>query len=502
MLALAQSGHGQIFMNFTTDRGYRQSLTGVNFTGGSFGIDVGDGVFVYNGGCPLNGSPTYFPAIPLIGCITGATGLVAFGDLDRDGIRDDFTYWEIISVNPAQIIEPFRSDLVKLYAAPPSRLPRPLGLFGDDSFVVWFNIQTTAIRQNPLTGYTFDVAYRADERNRMDNEIVQGLYQFTFPRLGAPNIPVGLSVTHAPIPEGRIRKNNIWQGFRFLGPDRKAGLPWSADGFVQYDPRLVTEVNWEGNTANVVYPQADNLYFSLVSFDPDTTNPPPGVPNDPTGPTGDPVFPPIVGPQVARVLLPLPTDDSFVMPPFVLPIGAEAVIRVTLDRRLPSSTVTFDRATRDFELPVRFVDTYAGWAIITFPFGSPASVTAPSADPDGDGFTNLEEWTAGTDPLDPTSRPPAPGGLRFVQTAAKKSEAAVTPGYWTMSFPKLAHHEAALRYEVEFSEGNLSSWRTLTANDPQWTVENVSSATELVVKSKSPELSGNGFFRVKRIYKP
>jgi hypothetical protein len=190
------------------------------------------------------------------------------------------------------------------------------------------------------------------------------------------------------------------------------------------------------------------------------------------------------------------------MPPFVLPIGAEAEIRVTLDRRLPSSTVTFDRATRDFELPVRFVDTYAGWAVITFPFGSPASVTAPSADPDGDGFTNLEEWTAGTDPLDPASRPPAPGGLRFVQTAAKKSESAVTPGYWTMSFPKLAHHEAALRYEVQFSEGNLSSWRTLTANDPQWTVENVSSATELVVKSKSPELSGNGFFRVKRIYKP
>jgi hypothetical protein len=39
---------------------------------------------------------------------------------------------------------------------------------------------------------------------------------------------------------------------------------------------------------------------------------------------------------------------------------------------------------------------------------------APQRDPDEDGFTNLEEYTAGTDPNDPTSHPPLIRKLKFV----------------------------------------------------------------------------------------
>ncbi len=493
-LAMSHSGWGQISMAFQTTRSYRQNPDNVAFQGGAFGINVTDGNAAITG-CPLNGSPIFFGPAPLIGCQIGATGLIASGDIDRDGIRDTNTYWEIVSVQPAIAIEPFRPELVRLYAAPPSQLPRPLGLFGESSFVIWFNIQTTAIRQSPITGYNFAIPYTAGERNRMDNELVHGLYQFTFPRLGAPNVPIGLSVTHAPIPEGRIKKNNVWQGVRFLSPTRKPSMNWSADGFVQYDPRLITKICWEGNAQNIVYPQSDQLYFSLRGFNPDTLP----IPNNPTAPVGDPVFPPIVGPTEARVLLPSPIDTEFVMPPFVRPVGSEAVVRLTLERALPSSLITTDRATRHFELPVRFVDTYEGWAVITFPFGSPSSVTAPDADPDGDGRINSLEWALGFNPL-VADAPPAGGGLRFVQSNKKSTSQA--SGYWTISFPKLANHESALSYKVEFSDGDLGNWREIGNSDPNWTVEMPISSTEIVVKSKSPELSGKGFFRVKTNYNP
>jgi hypothetical protein len=210
------------------------------------------------------------------------------------------------------------------------------------------------------------------------------------------------------------------------------------------------------------------------------------------------------------VLLPSPFDVEYIVPPSIReftaplqgqpPIETEAVIRLTLQRNLPSTNITFDRSTRTFELAVKYVDTYAGWAILNFPPGSPSSVTAPSADPDGDGFINLEEWTNKTNPLVPDA-PVAPI-LRFVQTAAKKSDSAVTPGYWTMSFPKVVQHESSLRYEVEFSDGDFNTWRTITDTDTQWTVENRLEADELIVKSKTPELSGKGFFRLKRVYNP
>lgn len=54
-------------------------------------------------------------------------------------------------------------------------------------------------------------------------------------------------------------------------------------------------------------------------------------------------------------------------------------------------------------------DPWSAWAQA---FG----LTDPNADPDGDGFTNLQECQAGTDPLDPKSTPPAtdPGTVTLI----------------------------------------------------------------------------------------
>jgi hypothetical protein len=83
----------------------------------------------------------------------GATGFIATGDVDRDGIRDDNQYWSVASVIPAFVIEPSRPEIPQLYSGPPSKLPRPLQNFRDDAVVTFYNIATDVVRQYDLTQY-------------------------------------------------------------------------------------------------------------------------------------------------------------------------------------------------------------------------------------------------------------------------------------------------------------------------------------------------------------
>jgi len=135
---------------------YQQDAFRLDFDQGRFDVRIRDG-FVFLAPCAFD--PSLFSIEPNLACPLGTTGLIATGDVDGDGFRDDSLYWSIDSVVRALIIEPARPDLVTLLAAPPSKLPRPLPAFIDDSLVIFYNIFRTDMEQLDVTRYFMTIRY-------------------------------------------------------------------------------------------------------------------------------------------------------------------------------------------------------------------------------------------------------------------------------------------------------------------------------------------------------
>lgn len=135
---------------------YQQDAFRLDFDQGRFDVRIRDG-FVFLAPCAFQ--PSLFSVGPNPLCPLGTTGLIAFGDVNGDGFRDDSLFWSIDSVVRALIIEPARPDLVTLLAAPPSKLVRPLPAFFDDSLVIFYNIFRTDMEQLDVTRYFMTIRY-------------------------------------------------------------------------------------------------------------------------------------------------------------------------------------------------------------------------------------------------------------------------------------------------------------------------------------------------------
>lgn len=505
LLALSVAS-GDIYMGVAADKNFIQQAPGkFGFTGGNLNLILRDGLVVIDAACVTDPQPVPFPATAIPPCPLGATGFVAQGDIDRDGVRDDLQYWSVLSIIPAFIVEPSRPELCQLAAGPASKLPRPLKNFRDDSLVTFYDIRTTAmtdydqsryelirtygavrqvetfralgpvvafpltpavpagepgtltmtvtgagitgsplsipldvengmvaaewaqemrlvLSETPAVSDLYDVSGEDEvvtltERNpdgndptlvitvtsgtrvggimttaalpiaslntvsgvaapiggglkQMNEEIVPGQYVFSFPRLGAPETasPVAIPVVLLPMPEpvGTTRSR---QGFRFTS------TTWDQD-YIQFDPRVINQIGWTGVDSSVVRPR-DRSFFSIENT---------------TAPGGSAVGGRDFPPTGTAVLLTSATTTSYTLPPFFLNVGDEGEMLYSYQRNLPSNGVAFDVSVRNFRAKVRMIDTYNGFAQISFPLGTPSQELQPGGDIDADGLDNISEY--------------------------------------------------------------------------------------------------------------
>ena len=422
------------------------------YLGGSLDIWVRDGFYTFLG-CADNFGPFY--ATPYILCPTGTTGLVTAGDVDGDGIRDVGYYVAVAQPFPAANIEPFRPDLVELFAAPPSDLPRPLGSFNwvDDSAVIFFDLVN-----DPRNGVGYEIAsfesnrpYLPTELERHRREVVPGTYIFKFPALGSSDEDPAdffMAVSHremveaAPGPGGQsISSDGISVGndFRVTNDDR-----WN-NGVMEIDPRLTFSFDWVGFNPTT-FLASDKLFFSVRDRE-----------------TRRIVFPPI--PEVLPPLPPNPESPQLIGsgtigiptgydlgPDFFAP-DQELLVELEFVRSLPTGNA-YDRSTRIFQWDIDLIDTYTGFTFTNFEAGTPEDLIEPDADFDGDGYTNLEEFGLQTSPTDPASVPnPTPVLIGNDQCYLEIAKRPATG--------------SRLDYIMQYSS-DQENWVTIEQGDPNW----------------------------------
>jgi hypothetical protein len=374
---------GMAFANlevlFGTEKDFTQTTAaGPVFAGGAFTMGLQDGQIVINPNCQLNNSNAPFGKAAVIGCPTGSTGLITFGDADDDGVLDSNTYWEVLADTPALYIEPFKPELCQLAAAPASPLNRPLGGFVDDGVISFWNTQLVTMQQYEMARYTLTLPYGAGngEGRRMARELVPGQYSFTFPMRNNIAAKVGLPVTLLPNMEMYDASSSQGkQGFKFLGNRWK-------NGYYEVDPRVINTFTWQGNRLNV-RPGADFLFLQIQ--------------------TNSTVFPPNGSP----LFIPSVTSTSYSMPPGFFTVGETGTFTLNFQRLLAITGAATDVSERNFSFPIRFIDSYSGYATFggAFPVGSSSALTKSTADFDKDTFSNATEFALQSDPNDAASTP-------------------------------------------------------------------------------------------------
>lgn len=416
-----------IHMDFSTNKTCFQTAPFVQtFQKGDFTIRFQDGLVIIDGGCPLNDSAIDFPPSDIPPCPLGGTAFVAQGDLDHDGVRDDLSYWSVSSVIDNALVEAFRPELVSLNAAPNSPLPRPQNNFNDEGIATFYNLFGNTYEYDEAT-YSFSRTYAlgTGELVRMNRELPLGQYQFLFPIKGQPNRPYPITVALTPFVEPFLANTAGRNQFRIIGGH------WNA-GAYEVDPRVLNRISWQGNTSSNIRPSLDALYFSIF----DSTD-------------SAALFPPS---GRTRILSPLGTSTT--IPPFFFLVGDDGIIHVDFERS--QGGILTDISTRHFEAPIRFIDTYAGFAQITFPVGSKSSTITSGADYDKDGWSNLTEYAyqsdaTNTDAAVPDSplltgnftvTPPATNAVRTV-TILKRPNTGLSLTYGFQTSTDGVHYKAA-----------------------------------------------------------
>ncbi|MDB4319914.1 hypothetical protein N9981_00935 [bacterium] len=438
---------GQAVLSFSDQKTYRQFDDRLlEFEEGALNLSISEGNATI-AGCADQPSLIYVG--PYIFCPLGTTGYVTAGDVDGDGIRDTNRYFSIASIQRAFQVEPFQTSRIRLIAAPPSTLSRPLGgaNWVDSSIVIWYDYVNFPIQAYELTRYASSRTYGENQLQRQLDEIVPGTYIFETPRLNDDLNPFPIRITH-------IQMIEAWPGRgRVPGPNEFTLLEdgkW-VDGALEVDPRIFFRFNWRGFNGDSTV-ASDSTFFSM-----EETNDLVG------GPTGQVVFPPYndAVPDGQRFPELIGTPSTFYeLGPGFAAVGDEWTANLQFTRNLFSTSNSRDTSSRTFRWNVRFVETYEGFVSNNagFSFLVDEALLAANADYDDDGVSNIIEFGLQSDPVDPASLPNLSPVLDPVTSQC------------VFIVPKRPSVGSRLRYQVEYTT-DRETWTTILVNDPLWFIE-------------------------------
>ena len=219
--------------------------------------------------------PAPFVVPPNLFCPLGTTGFIAQGDIDGDGTNDLGSFWSVADITPAQVVEPFRTDLFKVYSAPPSGIADILrstegdanAVFDlqDTSVLVWYNVLSGSVEEYEITQFLAERPYGPgkEELARHYYDVPWGPYKFLLPGLLPSNVQgtpgdIVFAVDHLVTPDAYPGRGRVDQGWRMVNDD------WAPDGDLEFDPRRFYDFEWFGlNAQNTL--QSDSLLFSMRS---------------------------------------------------------------------------------------------------------------------------------------------------------------------------------------------------------------------------------------------
>lgn len=378
---------------------------------------------------------------PLV-CPLGTTGFIWQGDGDRDGIRDDGSYWSIESITAASYIMPNKGDLVTLVSAPQSKLQRPQNNFIDNSTAVTYNVLAGFGRLYNIAIYDLITDYGFGDEIKHKEEYVPGLYRFTVPALANPILtyPLNLQLYPAPESTGTVRGN---LGFSI------SGGRWSK-GSMELDPRVITNFGWSGiNYRNTI--ATDSVYFAIYAAQ--------ALTGDITQPERI-LYPTPDVPQ----LLDSPIISSLQIVPFAFKKGDRGVARIRWARNLATTRVSFDRSQRLFDWRMRFVDSYEGHMLNEYPIGTALSRRITTADYDLDRVSNFDEFAFTQDDGDDRSTTVEAGADAQTQPVMPAMVVDPVTLKASMTVNKRLAVGSSVIYSVQYST-NGRSWTTITARD-------------------------------------
>lgn len=455
----AGPARADIGLYLSSEATYRQKEDKApGFYGGTFKAQLRDGAGNVVGGCAR---PLYWPPnIPLDPCPGGATAYILFGTALESNPGPYFWMSDVI---PALVVQSRRPELCLLKAAPASDLPRPYAGFKDDSLGIYYNLLDPAnVREYVITRYDFTRNYKANERQKLQREIVPGVYHFSFPRLNNPTVRVPISPVIYPMPEGLAEKNQQKEGVR-IGDSQN----WTKSGFMELSYIKPNIIQWSGFDPAVVHAGVDTLYFSMRYL---------SNPDDPTATVSyyDPVrreqpasvFPSYVSGSDPRIQLATPFINTFTLPP-VFRSGTTAVIELELQRAFNTGGVSFDLSNRKFQIPVMIVNRYSEYQGLRFPETS--KKTELLDDYDNDGFNNLTEWILGSRGEDPQSVPVNPVPSAHADVINSNGEI-VDPAYFGFTVIKQRQTRPNnIRQILQYSTNGGKTWKRMRT-DANWLV--------------------------------